>query len=482
MKKNITIEFVNWYINAREAKGGANYLLNNFANDRERFLAALNGYANAFEKAFNYNPFEMDLANLEKDKVDKLEVDLYAKGNHFEEYSQRISNHMPRALLGSKNYLLFLKEHLGKDKASDEFFLRNEFIDWLKEEEEYTHGSANSYASYVAAVNKNILSKHFEEGSFFRVVKELVNQGNKTAIEGLFDPLISVIIRQAATSVVHKYKNGLIQYRNFLIVQLSEEDLVEEVEPLKAALVKVQENNTLVFLNDVDYSHQLTYDKEALNKIFAFRMITQDRCYGKVFFPISFLKKLFYKNESSRKFLDKYIENQIDNILLHTDGGIYKLSDIKALTFEIAGEDEGRIKIVCNDNSTCVLYTKLGTGVEQGPMSTTALRNIAIDHVFPMKIILEEQEANLPALKRITQAFITSKLWQNHGKLKVKMIKDIGNDLLNKDLFNQTDIPALKEELNHIQRFIELQLMDANANLLKKAKFERNEEKKSPIS
>jgi division protein CdvB (Snf7/Vps24/ESCRT-III family) len=132
--------------------------------------------------------------------------------------------------------------------------------------------------------------------------------------------------------------------------------------------------------------------------------------------------------------------------------------------------------------STCVLYTKLGTGVEQGPMSTTALRNIAIDHVFPMKIILEEQEANLPALKRITQAFITSKLWQDHGKLKVKMIKDIGNDLLNKDLFNQTDIPALKEELEHIQRFIELQLMDANANLLKKAKFERNEEKKSPIS
>jgi len=29
MKKNITIELVNWYINAREAKGGANYLLNN---------------------------------------------------------------------------------------------------------------------------------------------------------------------------------------------------------------------------------------------------------------------------------------------------------------------------------------------------------------------------------------------------------------------------------------------------------------------
>jgi hypothetical protein len=193
------------------------------------------------------------------------------------------------------------------------------------------------------------------------------------------------------------------------------------------------------------------------------------------------LKKLFYKNESSRKFLNRYIENQIDNILLHTDGGTCKLSDIKSLTFKIAGVDEGHVKIVCNDNSSSVLYTKLGTGDEQEPISTTALRNIAIDHVFPMKIILEEQEADLPTLKRITQAFISSKHWKDNGKLKVKMIKDIGNDLLDKDLFNQMDIPALKRELEHIQRFIELQLMDAKANLVKKAKFNQIEEKYTPL-
>jgi len=198
-------------------------------------------------------------------------------------------------------------------------------------------------------------------------------------------------------------------------------------------------------------------------------MITQDRCYGNVFYPIGFLKKLFYKNEVSRIFLDEYIENQIDDILLHTDGRVYKLSDINSITFQIGGENEGRVKFVCNDNSTSVLYTKLGAGDEQEPINTTALRKIAIDHVFPMKIILAEQEAALPVLKRITQAFISSKQWKNKGKLKVKMIKDIGNDLLNKDVFNQTDIPALKEELEHIQRFIGLQLMDARANLIKKA-------------
>lgn len=372
-------------------------------------------------------------------------------------------------------------EYLDIDKADNVFFLRKEFIDWLKKEETYTQGSANSYASYVASVNKNILAKHVKEGSFFSLVHTLVDQGNKAVIEDLFDPLISIILKEAAPAVVHKYKNGLIQYRNFLIVQLSEEDLIEEIEPLKAALSNVQENNTLVFLKGVDYSHQLTYDKEALNKIFSFRMITQDRCYGNVFFPISFLKKLFYKNEAARNFFDEYIENQIDNILLHTDGGTHKLSDIKSLAFEIAGVYEGRVKVIYNDNSSSVLCTKLGTGDEQEPITTTALRNIAIDHVFPMKIILEEQEADLPTLKRITQAFISSKHWKDNGKLKVKMIKNIGSDLLDKDLFNQTDIPTLKRELEHIQRFIKLQLMDARENLIKKAKFNRIEEKHTPL-
>ena len=54
MKKNLTIEFVNWYINGKETKGGANYLVNNFAGDREKFLIKLNEYATEFEKVFEY--------------------------------------------------------------------------------------------------------------------------------------------------------------------------------------------------------------------------------------------------------------------------------------------------------------------------------------------------------------------------------------------------------------------------------------------
>jgi ribose 5-phosphate isomerase len=124
----------------------------------------------------------------------------------------------------------------------------------------------------------------------------------------------------------------------------------------------------------------------------------------------------------------------------------------------------------------------MGTGNDQAPMNTIALRFMAIDHIFPMKMILEEQEAALPALKRITQAFRSSYGIKANERIKGKMIKDIGNQLLNTNVFNLNDVQQLKEEMNHIQSFIELQLMDGAENLLKKAKFERNEEKKSPIS
>jgi hypothetical protein len=373
-------------------------------------------------------------------------------------------------------------EYLNNDRADNFFFLRNEFIYWLKYEEEYTHGSANSYASYVASVNKNILAKHLKGGSFFSIVEEVVNVGNKIAVEDLFDPLISIVLAKTPASLVHKYKNGLIQYRNFLIVQLSEEDLVDDIEPFKPALIASKENTPLVFLKESNRPNRLSFDKDALRKIFTLRMITQDRCYGNVFFPISFLKKLFYKNKASRIFFDEYIENQINNILLHTDGGTHKLFDINLLTIGIRGDDRGLVKIVCKDNNSVILYTKIGTGDEQAPINATALRNIAIDHVFPMKLILAKQETNLPVLKQITQAFISSERWKkDNGKLKVKMIKYIGNDLLNKNLFNQSDIPALKRELEHIQSFIKLQLMDAKENLIKKAKFNRIEEKYTPL-
>ncbi|EOR96763.1 hypothetical protein ADIARSV_0026 [Arcticibacter svalbardensis MN12-7] len=360
------------------------------------------------------------------------------------------------------------------------FYLRNEFITWLREDQNYTAGSANSYASYVASANKTILINFFKDDSFFKVIKEVVNQSDKFGVEELIDRLIGIVTKEAPVAVVNKYKNGLIQYRNFLIETLSGEEIIDDVEPLKQFTKAIKESST-VFLKDLQFPNQLTYNKDSLKKIFIFRMVTQDRCYGKVYFLISFLKKLFYKDQISRKFFDDYIENQINNIQLHTNKGTIILNDIKELTIETDSSQKVSVTLILNDNSRSILYTKMGMGNEQLPMNTLALRFIAIDHIFPMKLILEEQEANLPLLKRITQTFRLFKGIKANERIKSKKIKAIGNQLLDTNVFNLNDVPQLKEEMNHINSFIELQLMDGAENLVKKAKFEKLEENKSLI-
>jgi hypothetical protein len=362
------------------------------------------------------------------------------------------------------------------------FYLKNEFIIWLKEDQNYTPGSSNSYASYVANANKTILIDYLEDDVFFELIRDAVDKLDKANVEELIDRLIGVVLMKAPASVIYKYKNGLLQYRNFLIETLSEDDIIDDAETLPIGIKEMAKESQVAFLKDVEFPHQLFYDRDSLKKIFIFRMVTQDRCYGNVYFIISFLKKLFYKDKVSRKFFDDYIEKQIDNIQLHTSGGTIKLADIQSLRIAAKSYDEVSITLILNDNSQSVLYTKQGTGNTQIPMNTFALRSIAIDHIFPMKMILEEQEEALPALKRLTQAFKSFHGLKANERIKSKMIKDIGNQLLNTTIFNLNDIEQLKREMIHINGFIELQLMDGAENLLKKAKFERNEEKKTPIT
>ena len=362
------------------------------------------------------------------------------------------------------------------------FYMKNEFITWLRDHQKYTPGSANSYASYVANANKTIIIDYLRGDSFFELIREAVNQTKKLGIEELIDRMIGIVIKKAKVTVKHKYKNGLIQYRNFFIETLTEHEIIDDVETLKTVTTKLTKESMTVFLKDVQFPLQLTYDKDSLRKIFIFRMVTQDRCYGSVYFLISFLKKLFYKDRISRKFFDDYIENQINNIQLHTNRGTVPLADIKALTIEANSYREVKVSVILDDNSHSILYTKIGTGNDQAPMNAIALRFMAIDHIFPMKMILEEQEAALPVLKRITQAFRSSHGIKANERINSKMIKDIGNQILSANVFNLNDVQQLKEEMNHIHSFIKLQLMDGAENLLKKAKFERNEGKKSPVS
>jgi hypothetical protein len=107
MKNNTLKSFVDWYVANREGKG-ARYIKIHFENDRKRFEKTLAESAAAFEKAFGYNPFEMEQKDLPQ-----YRRDIYNDNSAFFAYSQTVTKqmpHTPRALLGANNYIAFLME------------------------------------------------------------------------------------------------------------------------------------------------------------------------------------------------------------------------------------------------------------------------------------------------------------------------------------------------------------------------------------
>jgi hypothetical protein len=116
MKKNFITIFVDWYILNKE-NNGANYLANQFKGDRNRFIGELNEYTGEFVKSYKVNPFIVDMARTPQFK-EELRKMIYSEDTSFHEYSASKNGHMPRAILGDKNYLEFLETLISGNEAS----------------------------------------------------------------------------------------------------------------------------------------------------------------------------------------------------------------------------------------------------------------------------------------------------------------------------------------------------------------------------
>lgn len=99
------------------------------------------------------------------------------------------------------------------------------------------------------------------------------------------------------------------------------------------------------FLNDINatvvtenYEEQLDatdllhigntiYDKKELYKTFALRLTTQDRFYEEIYFSISVIKQLLYKN-GERDFYDSFVKMLLDAAEGNTSKGTFTLKDV----------------------------------------------------------------------------------------------------------------------------------------------------------
>jgi MoxR-like ATPase len=108
-KKNLLNSFITWF--AKLEGKTHNYLKDSFSDSVVKLKESLLNYEELYKHEFNSNVFTFDSEN--KDFfIKNLEKNLYKEDGVFFEFSSKKSNHMPRAILGKKNYLQFLKQYL----------------------------------------------------------------------------------------------------------------------------------------------------------------------------------------------------------------------------------------------------------------------------------------------------------------------------------------------------------------------------------
>ena len=110
---NLKEDFATWFIKLDGINN--NYYSDSFGSSRDKFLDQLTKYDNLYKEQFGTYIF-----NLEgKDSnifIKELERNIYLEDGDFFKFSLKTSTHMPRAILGKKNYLKYLKELLEEMK------------------------------------------------------------------------------------------------------------------------------------------------------------------------------------------------------------------------------------------------------------------------------------------------------------------------------------------------------------------------------
>jgi 5-methylcytosine-specific restriction protein B len=104
---NLKEDFATWFIKLDGIKH--NYYSDSFGSNRDKFIEQLTKYDYLYNEQFGTNIFNLENKDLNI-FINDLERNLYLEEGSFYQFSLKTSSHMPRAILGKKNYIKFLKE------------------------------------------------------------------------------------------------------------------------------------------------------------------------------------------------------------------------------------------------------------------------------------------------------------------------------------------------------------------------------------
>lgn len=488
MKRTILDEFITWYIEKREGHG-ANYLKNNFGDDKAMFRNAITEYRDVFKNAFQYDLFVVDSESSSfAEEIKKRVSDLYDGSSSFARYSAGKSNHMPRAILGGKNLIAFLEEirttlNLDENPVSEcspsiqgvergksnqvnpaDYYQKRAYELWLLDNN-LSIGSSRSYVSNLNQLFKALKSKgEIDWGKW-------VDKGASEIIVNQINTILCLLYDEQTENTLGfelkrlgDIKSALHAYARFLLELSAENE--EKCEADSEEEIGSGENaEEIISFQSAD--KDLFFDAEQIKLNYILRLITQDRPYKPVCFPISVLKKLFYQCPDGKKFFDNWINNHICKIKLHVSRDGQKVITFDKMKELVIRKDQ-TVKIYGEDGSQNDLYTPLAESEGYEKMKVSVFKDIVIDHIRPMKDILCQNASQLPVLMKITEAM--EKI--NKGPLSGrKNLVRVGNILLANGSLQTEAIGDLIVELQLIGNQTELQLMEKRENSKKSAKM-----------
>ena len=310
------------------------------------------------------------------------------------------------------------------------------FIEWLVENDYLSLDSAASYDSYVRNAC-SLVNIDVQELNTLGEVEDVINY--------LSQP--NVILREAKSSkTISNYKSGLRMYAEFL----NDTSILPFAE-----FSNLQDDADLIEFAQID---KMVYDRNDLYKNFNLRLTTQDRFYEDIYFPISVIKQLLYKN-GERDFYDAFIKQLLDNAHFHISKGIFTLKDLSEL-----GIENGEVTVLMNGEIHQLLTpTPMGDLI---PFNVETLKSISLDHLHSQYNIMYDLKTSLPMFNHLTNELKQVNPLKNRTDLSAyKKLHGLNA------LKNAINLQELKQELLLIASKTQLQLMDRSMNTSKGKKL-----------
>ena len=363
------------------------------------------------------------------------------------------------------------------------FLLRDAFLNWLVKIGKFPLPSAKSYCSYVAAADKTIVlinEETSQESNLFAELEPRVNSGNSPAVASIIGNLLEHMSSDKIEaqlnkpkSSIRKWKSALNQYQDFLYDYMetnietgpgddsqTSNDTETSQDSWDVSDFDEDEKHILTFVKNVseDSSVKYVHEKGDIYANFRFRLMTQDRFYDPIFYPIGFIKRLFYQ-KGDKEFMDSWLDSLLDSVTIHTEDDTIKLKAVHQL--EIA---HGTVTIHTKASSKIAL-TKKSDNKTLVPFAVFGLNNIVLDHEKPLVTIMQENSDNLPTFREITV------LLKKHTGRKItsKKVKKAANLVLKSEYLDSINIQKLKSEMALLSSLTHLQLMDGSENKRKGA-------------